>query len=71
MVHAVITESEGLYVAECLEVAIVTQGASVDETLHNIREALELYMEEEDPALLGLAASPRLSITLEATSVAT
>lgn len=71
VVHAVITESEGLYVAECLEVAVVTQGASVDETLHNIREALELYMEEEDPALLGLAASPRLSITLEATSAAT
>ena len=29
-VHAVIAENEGLYVAECLEVALVTQGASLD-----------------------------------------
>ena len=71
VVHAVIFESEGFYVAECLEVAVVTQGTSVDETLHNIREALALYMEGEDPALLGLVASPRLSVTLEAASVAT
>ena len=71
VVHAVIFESEGFYVAECLEVAVVTQGTSVDETLHNIHEALALYMDEEDPALLGLVASPRLSVTLEAASVAT
>ena len=71
VVHAVIFESEGFYVAECLEVAVVTQGTSVDETLHNIREALALYMDEEDPALLGLVASPRLSVTLETASAAT
>ena len=71
VVHAVIFESEGFYVAECLEVAVVTQGTSVDETLHNIREALALYMDEEDPGVLGMVASPRLSVTLEATSIAT
>ena len=71
VIHAVIFESEGLYVAECLEVAVVTQGTTVDETLRNIREALTLYMEGEDLALLGLVASPRLSVTLEASPAAT
>ena len=64
-IHAVITESEGLYVAECLEVAAVTQGESVDETLRHLREALALYLEGEDPEVLGVVASPRLSISME------
>lgn len=64
-IHAVVSESEGLYVAECLEVAIVTQGASLDETLANLREALDLYVSGEDCVRLGLAPEPRLSLTFE------
>ena len=64
-IHAVITESDGLYVAECLEVAAVTQGASLDETLNNLREALDLYMSSEDHILLGLVPEPRLIINFE------
>ena len=43
-------ESEGWYVAECLEVAVVTQGRSLDETLANqanLRSALELHLDDE------------------------
>ncbi len=64
-IHAVVVESEGQYVAECLEVAVVTQGASLDEMLGNLREGLDLYMSGEDPALLGLAPEPRLVISFE------
>ena len=64
-IHAIVSESEGLYVAECLEVAIVTQGASLDETLANLREALDLYVSGEDCARLGLAPEPRLSLIFE------
>ena len=67
-IHTVISESEGAYVAECLEVAVVTQGDSLDETLRNLREAVGLFMSEEDPASLGLAANPRLSISFETTA---
>ena len=67
-IHTVISESEGAYVAECLEVAVVTQGDSLDETLRHLREAVGLFMSEEDPASLGLAANPRLSISFETTS---
>ena len=67
-IHTVISESEGAYVAECLEVAVVTQGDSLDETLRNLREAVELCMSQEEPASLGLVANPRLSISFETTT---
>ena len=65
VIHAVVVESEGQFVADCLEVAVVTQGASLDELLRNLREALELYMSDEDPAVLGLSPEPRLLISFE------
>lgn len=64
-IHAVVTESEGLFTAECLEVAVVTQGASLDEILINLREALELFMSGEDYNLLGLEPDPRLVLNFE------
>ena len=68
-IHTVISESEGAYVAECLEVGVVTQGESLDETLRNLREAMELFMEGEEPAALGLVANPRLAISFETTAL--
>ena len=65
VIHAVVVESEGQFVADCLEVAVVTQGASLDELLGNLREALELYMSDEDPSVLGLSPEPRLLISFE------
>ena len=64
-IHAVVTESEGLFTAECLEVAVVTQGASLDEILANLREALELFMSGEEHNLLGLEPDPRLVLNFE------
>lgn len=64
-VHAVVTESEGWYVAECLELAVVTQARSFDDLLANLREALALHMEGEDRAWLGLSSAPRLSVSYE------
>lgn len=67
-IHTVISESEGAYVAECLEVGVVTQGESLDETLRNLREAMALYLEGEEPAALGLVPNPRLAISFETTA---
>lgn len=39
---------ESGYVAECLEIPVVTQGATLDETVANLREAAELHLEDED-----------------------
>ncbi|MFR9802261.1 type II toxin-antitoxin system HicB family antitoxin [Pseudonocardia sp. RS010] len=36
------------YVARCLEIAVVSQGETVDEALASLREALELYFEDDE-----------------------
>ena len=63
--HAVISESEGWYVAECLEVAVVTQGRTLDETLVNLRSALTLHLDDEELARAGLQPAPRLVVNYE------
>ncbi len=45
---AMITKEGELYVAQCLDVDVASQGATVDEALANLREALELRFEDED-----------------------
>jgi predicted RNase H-like HicB family nuclease len=40
---------EGGYVAECLNLAVVTRGRTLDETVQNLREAIQLHLEGEDP----------------------
>lgn len=56
---------ESGYLAECLEIAVVTQGRSLDETMRNLQEAAALHLEGEDLAALGLAANPALLVTME------
>ena len=53
------------YVAECFEIPVVTQGRNLDEAVRNLREAVELHLEGEDLAELGLAASPSILVTFE------
>lgn len=56
---------ESGYVAECLEIAVVTQGATLDEVMANLKEAVELHLASEDLAQLGLAPHPTLIVTME------
>jgi hypothetical protein len=65
MIHAVLPRGERLYVAECLEIAVVTQGETLDETVRNLREAVALHLEGEDLSAFGLADDPVLSVTME------
>jgi hypothetical protein len=43
----------------------VTQGRTLDEVTHNLRQAVELHLEEEESAQMGLAASPGILVTFE------
>ena len=69
-IHVAVSESEGWYVAECLEVAVVTQGRTLDETLANLRDALELHLDEEELARAGLPPEPRLVVNYETSALA-
>lgn len=64
-IKAFIRKGERYYVAECLEVPVVTQGKTIDEVVENIREAAALHLEGEDLEQLGLAPNPTLIITME------
>jgi predicted RNase H-like HicB family nuclease len=53
-VHARITSDvESGWVATCEEIAVVTQGETLDEVTANLREAVALHLEGEDLATLG------------------
>ncbi len=50
--HALSWKEENLFVAQCLEVDVASQGVTKKEALANLEEALELYFEDEKlPAL--------------------
>lgn len=53
------------YVAECLEIPVVTQGRTLDEVTRNLQAAVALHLDGEDLAALGLAASPTVVVTME------
>jgi len=64
-IHVVVRRSAGFYVAEGLELALVTQGRSLDELLANLKEAIRLHLEDEEPSVFGLTKSPRIALTFE------
>lgn len=64
-IKAYIHRGDNYYVAECLEIAVVTQGKTIDEAVANLQEAVSLHLEDEDLADLGLASHPTLLITIE------
>jgi len=43
---AIIKKGEKQYVALCPELDVVSQGKSVDEAIKNLKEAVEVYIEE-------------------------
>jgi predicted RNase H-like HicB family nuclease len=65
VVHAIVVRDGKWFVAECLEIAVVTQGRTLDEAAEALREAVALHLEGEDPAVVGVIASPRLVIQYE------
>jgi len=64
-IHAAITRGNGWYSAECLEVAVVTQGRTLDQTMANLRDAIALHLEDDDPATLGLQLPVSMHVTFE------
>ena len=65
-----IFRGEKQYVAECLDLPVVTEAPTLDALAANISEAIALHLEGEDLAELGLAPDPTILATLELESVA-
>lgn len=64
-IKAVVRKGENLYVAECLEIPVITQGHTFDETVANLREAVTLHLEGEDLEAMGLVPDPTILLTME------
>ena len=65
-----ITKGEKQFVAECLDLPVVTQAATLDELAANIQEAIGLHLEGEDLAALGFSGNPTILATMELDAVA-
>ena len=46
MFTTVVQKEDSLYVAQCPEVGTASQGETIEETIKNLQEATELYLEE-------------------------
>ena len=60
-----ISQEDGGYIAEGIDVAIVTQADTLDELAENIREAVALHFDGEDLASLGYVREPSLLMNVE------
>jgi predicted RNase H-like HicB family nuclease len=60
----VYADSDG-YVAECVDLHVVTQGDTLDETIENLHEVSALALEDEDLVARGLVSNPTILVTVE------
>jgi predicted RNase H-like HicB family nuclease len=60
-----IFRGESHFVAECLDLPVVTQGETLDELAQNLREAKALQLEGKNLADFGLADSPSILARFE------
>ena len=47
--NVIIQKEENWYVSKCIENNVASQGKTIEESLHNLKEAIELYYETEEP----------------------
>ena len=60
-----IYKGDKYFVAECFDLPVVTQAATLDELTENLKEAISLQLEGEDPADFGLTESPSILASFE------
>ena len=65
IIQFLISRSEKHYVAEAVGFPIVTQGKTFEELTDNIKEAVEVYLHDEDAAELGVISHPSLLMNFE------
>ena len=63
-VTGIIRKGEKYYIGECLEIDVVTQGETIDETLINLKEAVALYFEDADLDNFSLPDESPLMVTI-------
>jgi predicted RNase H-like HicB family nuclease len=65
-----IFRGEQQYIAECLDLPVVTQAPTLEQLTANIEEAIALHLEGENLEEFGLAPHPTILATIELQAVA-
>jgi predicted RNase H-like HicB family nuclease len=60
-----IHKGDKYYIAECLDLPVVTQGKTLDELIFNLKEAIGLQLEGENLSDFDLVAEPSVLANLE------
>lgn len=60
-----IYKGESQFVAEGVNIPIVTQGKTLDELINNLKEALELFLEGEDLSKYDIQTNPAIIANIE------
>jgi predicted RNase H-like HicB family nuclease len=60
-----IYKGEKYYIAECIDLPVVTQGKTLDELIKNLREAIELHLDGEDISRFDIAPNPAFLANIE------
>jgi predicted RNase H-like HicB family nuclease len=64
-IQVTVRRGESQYVAECIDLPVVTQAPTLDELARNISEAISLFLEDEDLSEYQIAPHPVVVATLE------
>ncbi len=64
-IKAFIYKGEKYYIGECVDIPVVTQGKTIDETIQNLKEAVSLHLEGENLEEYDLLPNPSIIITIE------
>lgn len=65
IIQFAVQKGKKYYVAQGLELPIVTQGKTLDALTRNINDAVSLHLEGEDLAELGLVRRPSVLVSFE------
>ena len=65
IIQVKIYKGQKYYVAECLDLPVVSQGKTLDEVVANIKEAIDLHLEGEDLRELDILPDFSILINLE------
>jgi len=57
----IITKENHLYVAHCPELDITSQGETIEDAINNLKEAIELYLEDEDTEIESTDFKPMVT----------
>ena len=60
-----ISKGESYYVAECVDLPVVTQGKTLDELKANLEEAIALHLDGEDLSEFELDPQPSVLVSFE------